>query len=320
LMAASSSNEEKSVTKYVISGASGSLGGKIAERLLNRIPAVNLTLTTRTPEKLEAYRALGVTVLPGDYNDPAALERAYAGNDVLMLISSMAVTKRVPEHRNAINAAKRAGIKHIVYTSTAGIHPQNPTLSASDHIVTEADLRRCGMGFTIMRNACYAEVFPTVAAQPVLRSGEWVQVEGNGKLAPISKNDIARTAVACLLDPPRHDGAVYEITGPELVSFRDIAAMASEVYGVPIKYTPVSVEDRYAMFDAMGVPRKYAEGMDGHPDAHLWCSEEMVTADIAFQAGYHAVLSHHVAFITGEKPIPLRAVFEACKGKDYNDC
>jgi NAD(P)H dehydrogenase (quinone) len=316
----SSSNEEDVMTKYVISGASGSLGGKIAKRLLEKIPAENLTLTTRTPAKLDAYRQRGVTVHPGDYNDPEALERAYTGCEVLMLISSLAVTKRVPEHRNAINAAKKAGVKHIVYTSTAGIHPQNPTLSASDHIITEDDLRRCGMGYTIMRNACYAEVFPTIAAQPVLRSGEWVQVEGNGKLAPISKNDIARTAVACLLDPARHDGAVYEITGPELVSFRDIAAMASEVYGVPINYVSVSVDERYAMFDAMGVPRKYAEGMDGHPDAHLWCSEEMVTADIAFQAGYHGILTHHVEFITGEKPISLRDVFERCKAKDYNDC
>jgi NAD(P)H dehydrogenase (quinone) len=308
------------MTKYVISGASGSLGGKITARLLETIAPENLTLVTRTPEKLEALKHRGVTVHPGDYNNPEALERAYAGGDVLMMISSMAVTERVPEHRNAINAAKKAGIKHIVYTSTAGIHPQNPTLSASDHIVTEDDLRRCGMGYTIMRNACYAEVFPTVAAQPVLRSGEWVQVEGNGKLAPISKDDIARTAVACLLNPARHNGAVYEITGPELVSFRDIAAMTSEVYGVPINYRSVSVDERYAMLDAMGVPRKFTDGMDGHPDAHLWCSEEMVTADTAFQAGYHAILTHHVEFITGEKPSTLRAVFERCKGRDYNDC
>jgi NAD(P)H dehydrogenase (quinone) len=308
------------MTKYVISGASGSLGGKIATLLLNQVPAADVTLVTRTPEKLDAFRTRGVTVHRGDYNDPKALERAYAGSEILMMISSMAVTKRVPEHRNAINAAKAAGIKHIVYTSTAGIHPQNPTLSASDHIVTEDDLRCCGMGTTIMRNACYAEVFPTVAVQPVLRSGEWVQVEGNGKLAPVSKNDIARTAVACLLDPARHNGAVYEITGPGLVSFREIAAMASEVYGVPIKYTSVSVDERYAMLDAMGVPRTYAEGMDGHPDAHLWSSEEMVSADIAFQAGYHAILTHHVELITGEKPASLREVFDQCKDKEYNDC
>jgi NAD(P)H dehydrogenase (quinone) len=308
------------MTKYVISGASGSLGGKIATLLLEQVPAADVTLVTRTPDKLDAFKQRGVTVHPGDYNDPAALERAYTGSDVLMMISSMAVTERIPEHRNAINAAKAAGIKHIIYTSTAGIHPQNPTLSASDHIVTEDDLRRCGIGYTIMRNACYAEVFPTVAAQPVLRSGEWVQVEGNGKLAPISKDDIARTAVACLLDPDRHNGAVYEITGPDLVSFRDIAAMTSEVYGVPIKYRSVSVDERYAMLDAIGVPRKFSEGMDGHPDAHLWCSEEMVSADIAFQAGYHAILSGHVEFITGEKPASLRAVFDRCKGKDYNDC
>ncbi|MEY2926197.1 MAG: hypothetical protein RL367_674 [Pseudomonadota bacterium] len=308
------------MTHYVISGASGSIGGKIATLMLEKVAPGDISLVTRTPDKLNAFRQCGVAVHPGDYNDPDALERAYKGCDVLMMISSMAVTKRVPEHRNAINAAKKAGVKHIVYTSTAGIHPQNPTLSASDHIVTEDDLRRCGMGYTIMRNACYAEVFPTVAAQPVLRSGEWVQVAGDGRLAPISKNDIARTALACLLDPARHNGAVYEITGADLVSFRDIAAMTSAVYGVPIRYVPVSVDERYAMLDAMGVPRTYAEGMDGHPDAHLWCSEEMVTADIAFQAGFHAILTHHVEFITGQKPVPLRDVFELCKGKDYNDC
>lgn len=309
-----------SMTKYVVSGASGSLGRKITEQLLEKIQVENLSVTTRTPQNLDALIQRGVAVHAADYNDPAALERAYEGSDVLMLISSLAVTKRAPEHRNAINAAKRAGIKHIVYTSTAGIHPQNPTLSASDHIVTEDDLRRCGLGYTIMRNACYAEVFPTVAAQPVLRSGEWVQVAGNGVLAPISKNDVARTAVACLLDHTRHDGAVYEVTGPDLLSFRDIAAMASEVYGVPISYVPVSVDERYALLDAMGVPRKYADGMDGHPDAHLWCSEEMVSADIAFQAGYHSILTHHVEFVTGHKPMSLREVFELCKGKDYNDC
>jgi NAD(P)H dehydrogenase (quinone) len=102
------------MTKYVISGASGSLGRKITEQLLEKIPAENLSVSTRTPNNLDALSQRGVAVHAADYNDPAALERAYAGSDVLMLISSLAVTKRVPEHRNAINAAKRAGIKHIV--------------------------------------------------------------------------------------------------------------------------------------------------------------------------------------------------------------
>ncbi len=304
----------------VISGASGDLGRRITAILLDQIAPANLALVTRTPAKLADRAQVGVAVHAGDYNDPAALEAAYAGSDVLMLISGLAVTKRVPEHRNAINAAKKAGIKHIVYTSVAGIHPRNPTLSATDHIVTEGDLRDSGLGYTILRNATYAEVFPTIASQPALRSGKWIQAAGEGLMAPVSKRDIALCAATCLMHPDLHNGAIYEISGTELVSFRDIAAITSEVYDVPIEYVPVTTEERYAQFDAMGVPRTYSESMDAHPDTHLWASDEMVTADIAWSMGFHAILSHHVKFITGKDPYTLREVFEFCKGRSYDDC
>jgi NAD(P)H dehydrogenase (quinone) len=70
----------------------------------------------------------------------------------------------------------------------------------------------------------------------------------------------------------------------------------------------------------MGIPRKYSATMSAHPDAHMWCSEEMVSADIAFAQDYHAIMSRHVHFITGREPHTLREVFAMCKGKDYNDC
>ena len=275
---------------------------------------------TRTPAKLADRAAQGVRVVAGDYNAPEALEAAYRGSDTLMLISGLAVTKRVPEHRNAINAAKKAGIKNIVYTSVAGIHPKNPTLSASDHIVTEKDLINCGVGYTVLRNATYAEVFPTIAAQPALRSGKWFQISVEGMLAPVSKRDIALCAATCLLEPELHDGAVYELSGPELVNFKQIAALTAEVYDVPIKFVPLTVDEKYKMFDDMGVPRTFSEDMDSHPDAHLWASDEMVTADVAFAEDFHAILSHHVQYITGKKPYTLREVYEFCKGKDYDNC
>lgn len=306
--------------KIVISGASGDLGRRITALLVDRTAPEDLTLVTRTPEKLADRAQIGVTVHAGDYNDPAALEAAYAGSDVLMLISGLAVTKRVPEHRNAINAARKAGIKHIVYTSVAGIHPRNPTLSATDHIVTEGDLRDSGLGYTVLRNATYAEVFPTIAAQPALRTGQWIQAAGEGLMAPVSKRDIALCAATCLIEPELHNGAIYEISGLELVSFRDIAALTAEIYDVPIEYKPVTPEQRYEIFDAMGVPRHYSDDMAAHPDAHMWASDEMVTADIAWSMGFHAILSHHVKFITGKDPYTLREVYGFCKGKTYDDC
>jgi len=308
------------MARIVVSGASGNLGRKITQLLLERIPAGELTLVTRTPAKLADRQAQGVAVHTGDYRDPAGLERAYAGKDTLMLISGLDVTHRVPEHRNAIDAARRAGIRHIVYTSTAGIHPRNPTLSASDHIQTEADLRISGLVHTVLRNAAYAEVFPTIAAQPALKSGKWYQVPGEGRFAPVSRWDVARCAVHCLLDVERHGGATYEISGPELVTFREIAALTADVYGVPIEYVTVTPEERFAQFDAMGVPRKYSADMQVHPDAHVWSSEEMVSADLAFAQDFHAILSRHVHFITGREPATLRDVYMRCKGRDYNDC
>jgi NAD(P)H dehydrogenase (quinone) len=239
---------------------------------------------------------------------------------VLMLISSLDVTKRVPEHRNAIAAAKAAGVRHIVYTSCGGIHPRNPVLSVSDHIVTEGDLRDSGLGYTILRNQTYSEVFPTLAAPAVVPSGKWYQAAGYGRFAPVSKRDIARCAVTCLLNSGWHDKALYEITGPELLSYREIAAIAADIYGVPIEYIPITVDERFAQFDAMGIPRKFDPDMPTHEFAQKWCSEEMVSQDVGFAGNFYAILSDHVELITSRKPMPLREVFALCKGKDYDDC
>lgn len=308
------------MTNIIISGASGSLGGHITRFLLEKNPAENLILTSRSPDKLSDMAAKGAVIRRGDYRDAKLMESAFAGGDLLVLISSLDVTKRVSEHRNAIEAAKKAGVKHIVYTSTCGIHPQNPTPSASDHIVTEQDLHESGLGYTIFRNACYAEVFPTIASELARKTGEWRQATGEGRLAPVSKLDIARCAVAVLAHPQWHDGATYEISGPELLSFRQIAQMTSEIYNIPIEYIPITTDEKFEMLDEMGVPRSYSDSNPAHEYAQSWTSEEMVNADLGFARGFHEILTGHVEMITGQKPMPLQEVFELYKGKNYDDC
>jgi NAD(P)H dehydrogenase (quinone) len=300
------------MTKIAISGASGDLGRRITAELLEAVTPEDLTLVTRTPEALQQHATQGVRVCQANYNDPTALTSAYRGIDVLMLISGLDVTHRVPEHRNAIHAARSAGVRHIVYTSVAGIHPRNPTLSASDHIATESDLRSCGLSYTVLRDATYSEVFPTIVAPSALRAGKWFQVQGKGRLAPVSKADIARCAAVILRDADFHAGATYEITGPELLTFREIAALTAEVYGSPIEFIEVSEAERFAIWDSLGVPRRYSETMSAHPDAHMWTSDELVSAEVAFGQGYHGILSDHVEFITGRKPLSLREVYSVC--------
>jgi NAD(P)H dehydrogenase (quinone) len=296
------------MNKIVISGASGDLGRRTTEILLQRVEPHNLTLVTRSPDNLAAAVAQGAKVRRGDYRDLASLELAYEGSDVLMIISGHAVSKRIPEHRNAIAAAKKAGIKHIVYTSVAGVHPRNPTISAGDHIVTEHDLRESGLGYTILRNQTYAELF-TPMAQSALACGKWFQVGDRGMISPVSKRDIALCAATCLLEPDMHSRVTYEITGPELLTFTDISQVISDLYDVPIEYVVVTAEEMYAKFDAWGIPRGFTEG--AADPAVTYGSDELVTAYIAFDQDYHAILSHHVQFITGKRPHPLGEILEA---------
>ena len=298
------------MNKIAISGASGDLGRRTTENLLQRAAPENLTLVTRTPGNLADRAAQGARVCRGDYRDLESLEAAYAGNDVLMIISGHSVAKRIPEHRNAIAAAKKAGIEHIVYTSVAGVHPRNGTISAGDHIVTEQDLRESGIGFTMLRNQTYAELF-TPMSQSALESGTWFQVGDHGMIAPVSKRDIALCAATCLLEPDKHSRVAYEITGPELLSFRSISQMVAELYAVSIGYAVITPEEMYAKFDSWGIPRGYTDYADN--PAVAYGSDEIVSAYIAFDQDFHAILSHHVEFITGKKPYSLREIMAADK-------
>ncbi|MBW8799010.1 MAG: SDR family oxidoreductase [Streptomyces sp.] len=305
--------------RIVISGASGDLGHRVTDLLLAADPDAELTLVTRTPEKLYQGGTQRHRVCQGDYRDAASLDAAYSGGEILFLISGLNLGRRVSEHRNAISAAQRAGIRHIVYTSVGGVQPNNPALSSRDHCQTELDLRASGLTYTILRNSLYSEIVSNVLVAPGVESGLLTQATGDGFIAPVAKSDVADSAATCLLQNERHADAVYEITGSELLNFHDIAAIATEVHGVPVKYAPVSVEERLAFFDSVGIPRTYDPSMPPSADGHMWASDELISAEVAISEGYQAIMSHHVKHITGREPVPLRSVMERCKSLRYDE-
>jgi NAD(P)H dehydrogenase (quinone) len=296
--------------KVVVSGASGQIGRLIVEELALRTSPENLTLVSRKPENLSGWAAKGARVRHGDYHDPASLEAAYTGADTLMLISGADIGRRIPQHRAAIAAAKRAGVQHIVYTSVSGVHPMNRTPSCGDHIVTEQDLRESGLGYTLLRNQVYSEILTLMAETP-LRTGKWYHVGERGLCSPLSRNDIALSAAMILLSPERHRNVAYEITGPELLSFQDLARRFSEMYDRPIEYIPLTAEGMFAKFDEWGVPRI------GIPDmsdpALCYGSNEIVENYVAWDELFHTVMSHHVEFITGKPATPLHDTMAAAK-------
>jgi NAD(P)H dehydrogenase (quinone) len=299
------------MTKIVISGASGDLGRRLTSLLIETVPPKDLRLVTRTPAKLAGKVPAEVEIFEGDYNRPEELEEAYRGCHTLMLISATFLGHRVTEHRNAIEAAKKAGIQHIVYTSYVGIHPKNPNRAASDHILTEADLHGCGIPWTILRDANYGNWVYEISILPALRTGEWISVEGEGRLAPVDKADVVRCIAKVLSAPADHAGVTYEISGPELFSFRQIAELAREIFNNPFKIREVTPDERLAIWDALGVPRTRTSHDAIHPEAEWFASDELVSGETAIaQGGYQGVLTDHVWMLTGRHPRRFRDYLE----------
>jgi NAD(P)H dehydrogenase (quinone) len=297
----------------VVTGASGAFGRMAAERLLSKIDPSQLVLVTRSPAALADFAARGVTVRFGDFDKRESLAAAFAGAEKLLLISTLDVgARRRRQHQSAIDGAVAAGVRHVVYTSSVGIHPRSPAFVIEDHLFTEEALRRSGLAFTFLRDAQYAEVITTMIAPGAVASGEWLSSAADGCMAFVSKQDCVACAVA-VLTTPGHEGAVYEITGPELLTFADCARIAAEVTGKPIKFVNVSHEAMQARFDAAGVPRRHVEGTL-HEQAGAWGSEEMMSYERAIREGYFAVASHHVKLLTGRPARSLREVYETTRG------
>jgi NAD(P)H dehydrogenase (quinone) len=293
----------------VITGASGAFGRMAAERLLTKVEPSQLVLVTRTPAALADFAKRGATVRFGDFDKRESLLEAFAGAEKLLLISTLDVGKRRQrQHQTAIAAAVQAGVGHVIYTSSVGIHPHSPAFVIEDHLFTEEALRRSGLAFTFLRDAQYAEVITTMIAPGAIASGEWLSSAADGCMAFVSKQDCVACAVA-VLTTPNHEGAVYEITGPELLTFGDCARIAAEVTGKPIKFVNVSHDAMQARFDAAGVPRRHIEGTV-HAAAGAWGSEEMMSYERGIREGYFAVASHHVKLLTGHPARSLREVYE----------
>jgi NAD(P)H dehydrogenase (quinone) len=294
--------------KLAITGASGELGRKITARLLAAGRAADLLLITRRPEALAEAAAAGATVRRGDFNDPGDLEAALAGAERLLLISGLAIGRRRLQHREAIAAAKRAGVRHVVYTSSGGLVPKSPSLAVHDHHTTERDLFASGLDYTILRNSQYAEVIATMLGPIAADQGAMVMSTAEGRIAFVSKDDCA-AAAAAVLAGDGHEGAIYEITGPEFSTFREAAALSAEFSGRPVEYRVCTAEEKLAIWDAMGVQRDYVDGMFNEGTG-AWCSNEMITYEMAIRDGYFALCSGHVELLTGQRPKSLRQVFE----------
>lgn len=235
----------------VVTGATGQLGRLIVESLIARGTAPSdIVAAGRKVEKLADLAERGVRIAAIDYTQPATLREAFAGADVLVLVSGSEIGQRALQHANAITAAKEAGVGRIVYTSIANARTTTNIL-APEHKATEEALEASGVATTILGNGWYTENYIGTLDQAAA-TGSILSSTDGGKVASASRVDYAEAA-AVVASQDGHAGKVYVLTGDVAWDFDQFAAAASDVLGKEITHTSVSSDEHAAALAGAGL-------------------------------------------------------------------
>jgi NAD(P)H dehydrogenase (quinone) len=248
--------------KIIVSGASGQLGSLvIGELLARKVAPENLILVSRTPNTahLQGYAARGASVRFGDFNEPESLDDAYRGGTRMLLISINGGGGDRPQlHKVAIDAAVRAGVKHIAYTSYVNADLNETSAIAIDHRRTERILEDSGVAWTMLRNQIYANGLVDQAVQFV-RDGGLVTHTPDARVAYVTREDCA-AAAAAVLATPGHENKAYNITGPDAIGPRELVALASEISGKRVELMAFSEADYRARLAQAGMAEAAING------------------------------------------------------------
>ncbi len=239
----------------IVTGASGQLGHAIVEQLAARIPADLIGVSVRDPAKAANLKALNVRIRHGDFEDSASLRRAFEGATQVLLVSSNARASGgdpLAQHRRAIDAACAVGARRIVYTSHMAASASSAFPPMLDHAATEEMLAQCGIAWTALRNGFYAASGIRLMGD-ALQSGV-IETARDGKVAWTAHADLAEAAAVILAKEGLYEGATPPLTGPEALDFDDIAAIASDLVGRPVRHETLSDEALRGKLVARGVP------------------------------------------------------------------
>lgn len=259
----------------VITGASGHLGRLIADQLLAAgTPPEQIVATGRDTGKLTDLARNGVTVRRADFADPDTLDDAFAGAEAMVLISTTTVGERFDNARNAIDAARRAGVSRIVYTSMLNASTARMTL-ADAHRRTEEYLRDSGSPFVILRNGWYLENY-TDQLPMITQYHALLGSAHDGRVSAAGRRDLAAAAAAALTQDG-HLGATYELGGTPF-TLTELAATFSDVLGTHIAYRDMSVADYTATLTGAGLPQEMAAAV-ADADAGLARGELFTDSD-----------------------------------------
>lgn len=269
------------MTTIAVTGATGAVGGSVVQKL--REAGQSLRVVVRDPSR--APRGERIDVAVAAYDDPGALRVAFGGMSTVLFISGSEAADRLDQHRNVVQACADSGVEHVVYTSFLGAASDATFTFARDHFHTERAVSEAGLGHTFLRNSLYVDVLPYLpGADGVIRGPA-----GDGRLAPVARDDVAAVATAALLDRGNHAGKTYQLTGPVSMDLGEIAEELSRVAGRDISYEPETLDEAYASRAHYGAPDWEVRGWVTSYAAIASGEMSMVTDDVRRVTGRDAV-------------------------------
>jgi uncharacterized protein YbjT (DUF2867 family) len=252
----------------------GKVGSEAVRLLAQRDQSVRVLI--RDPQKADALRKLGAQVVEGDLDDPASIDAAMRGVTSVVLVSPAVPAQEL----NVIDSATRAGVAHVVKI-TSPASPESPIARQRGQAEIEAGLLASGLYYTLLRNNFYMQNF-LMLAPTIATTGSFGSVAGRGQVGFIDTRDVAAVAAEIAAAPASHVDRTYLLSGPELLSYADVATVLSNVLGRPIAFHERTFEeDKQAMIDA-GVPAAIAE-MNTHAVSLIadgdaaWLSQDVPT-------------------------------------------
>lgn len=297
--------------KLLLTGVDGNLGSIAAKKLLEIETKDNLIFCGYNPDVLKKYADMGIETHITNFNKTEGLKEAFANADRLALISMPFVgPKRQKAHRQAIDAAKAAGVKQIIYTSLVNAADEtNPSVEKKDHIYTENYIKDAGLDYIFLRNSQYAEAMITNYFTYVKGDGVLKNSQGDGKMAYISRVDCGKAVAYALHRGSEYHEAILNINGLELMTISDFIEYGNEATGNHISYQEITDEENYQIWDAMGVPRT-TDGVFDEDSEAPFSSDGMVTFAQAIRLGKMDTFTDDFKKLTGDDPISVSYMFE----------
>jgi uncharacterized protein YbjT (DUF2867 family) len=240
----------KELTKMIcVTGAGGTVGGEVIKQLEPAKTPFRAAYFSRG--KASAARSTGIDAVTIDYNKPETLEAAFRGCDKLFLLGPN-VPNQTQLEMNAVEAAKVAGVRHIVKLSALGAD-QEDLLLANIHRPVENAIQSSGIAWTILCPNGYMQNIVTYMSDTIRSQGAFYSASGDAKISHVDVRDLAAVAVKALKEAG-HEGKVYSLSGPEALTYEDIATKLSNVLGRTISHINLSPSDLKNGMLAAGTP------------------------------------------------------------------